>query len=668
MRARLAGVAAFLTVSLSAGLVSSRLDPSSFDPSTRPQDDLYRYVNGRWLAATPIPDDRVSFGVFAALGDQVELDLRTLIEDTARGHPRAESADRKVCDLYASAMDEERLEALGGAPLAPVLRSIDAIHSVRDFATEAGHLSFLGAGGPFLTTIVTDASDRRRLIVQVSQGGTLLPTRDYYLGSDPKFVAARTGYQAYLTRIFTLTGRDDAASAVRGVLELETLLARAQLPTAESREAARTPQGATLQRLMTDMPGFDWVAWARPQGLDNASAIALLQPSFFSAFAGLVVEQPLDRWKDWLAARYISAMAPNLSKAFVTARFEFFGRVLTGQSQPRPRWKMAVATVNLLMGDALGRLYAAKSFPRANRAKVKSLVATMLAANRQAINDASWLSDSTRAEAISKLSRVVVRIGAPDEWRDYAGLKINAADLVGNVERARRFNADYRLARIGGAASGEWLTTTPQTVNAYYNPALNEIVLPAAMLQPPLFDPDADDALNYGALGATIGHELTYALDEAGRRYDARGTIRRWWTAAEEQEYRRRAQLVVRAFGIYRAGDAPVNGDLTLSENIGDMAGLSVALRAYHMSMQGRAAEPIDGLTGDQRFFLAWSRMWRMKVREDYLRDWVQTLPYAPYDLRANAAVTHLAPFYEAFGVTPGDRMFRAPGERVVFW
>jgi predicted metalloendopeptidase len=296
------------------------------------------------------------------------------------------------------------------------------------------------------------------------------------------------------------------------------------------------------------------------------------------------------------------------------------------------------------------------------------LVSTLLAANRQAINEATWLSPATRAEAASKLSHVVVRIGAPDEWRDYSALTINPSDLVGNVERARRFNADYRMARVAGTASGEWLTTTPQTVNAYYNPALNEIVLPAAILQPPLFDPDVDDALNYGALGATIGHELTHAFDEAGRRYDARGTIRRWWTAAEEQEYRRRAQLVVHAFAAYRAAaDSPINGDLTLAENIGDMAGLSVAFRAYHASLQG-PAEPIDGLTGDQRFFLAWARMWRMKVRDDYLRDWVRTLPYAPYDVRANAAASHLSSFHDAFGVAPGDRMFRAPADRVQFW
>jgi putative endopeptidase len=565
-------------------------------------------------------------------------------------------------------MDEARIEALGVAPIAPVLRRIDGIRSTRDFAEEAGYLSFLGAGGPFATTVVLDASNERRLIVQVSQGGTLLPTRDYYLGSDPKFAAARADYQTYLTTIFTLIGRADAASTARGVIDLESLIARAQLAPAESREAARMPEAASLQTLTIQMPGFDWVAWARPQGIENAAAIALLQPSFFSAFAGLAAGQPLERWKAWLAARYITAMAPNLGKAFVDARFEFFGRVLTGQAMPRPRWKMAVGLVNSLMGDALGRLYAARFFPRANRTKVKVLVSTLLAANRQAINEATWLSPATRAEAASKLSRIVVRIGAPDEWRDYSALTINPSDLVGNVERARRFNADYRMARVAGTASGEWLTTTPQTVNAYYNPALNEIVLPAAILQPPLFDPDVDDALNYGALGATIGHELTHAFDEAGRRYDARGTIRRWWTAAEEQEYRRRAQLVVHAFAAYRAAaDSPINGDLTLAENIGDMAGLSVAFRAYHASLQG-PAEPIDGLTGDQRFFLAWARMWRMKVRDDYLRDWVRTLPYAPYDVRANAAASHLSSFHDAFGVAPGDRMFRAPADRVQFW
>jgi len=665
----LAGVFAFATLSAAPPQLSSGLNPATFDSSVRPQDDLYRFVNGGWLAGTNIPTDRVTYGAFTELTERAEADLRAVIEEAAAGRPRNGSTRQQIADLYASVMDEARVDGLGAAPLAPILSQIEAIRSPRDVAAVAGHLGFLGTGGPFPTTVVTDANDANRLIVQVTQGGTLLPTRDYYLGEQPHFVQVREHYVAYLIKIFALANLPHPEQLARGGLALETELARCQLGPVESRAAARAPQGQTLRELSLKMPGFDWVAWARPQGIDKAASLALLQPSFFAEFASLVASRPLEHWKGWLAGRYITSLAPYLSKPFSDARFDFFGRELTGQATPRTRWKVAVGLVNSMLGDALGRLYVEKHLPPRARTQVEDLIGTLLKAYRQSIDQTQWLSPSTRGEAIAKISRVSARVGYPDRWRDYSGLVIKADDLVGNVQRARRFDSDYRMMRVSNVVPGEWLTTTPQTVNAYYNPALNEIVLPAAMLQPPLFDVNADAAVNYGAIGATIGHELAHALDERGRRYDSRGNVRRWWKAVEEDEYARRVDPLVPQFSAYEPlPGLRVNGELTLAENVGDLAGLSLALRAYRLSLNGRPASVIDGYTGEQRFFLAWARIWRMKVRPDYLREWVTTFSYAPYEYRATGAVRNLTEFHEAFGVTPRDGLFRAPRERVTIW
>ena len=665
----LVGLLAVATIREAPPDLTSGLDPASFDSSVRPQDDLYRFTNGRWLATNEIPSDRVAYGAFTELTEKAEADLRGIIEEAAATHPRRGSPRQQIADFYASVMDESRVDTLGVTPAAPVLTRIEAVQSTSDLAAAAGYLGYLGTGGPFATNVVTDAADASRLIVQVTQGGTLLATRDYYLSGEPQFVTIRARYLAYLTTIFRLAGKEDPARDARGVIGVETALARCQLSPTESREAARAPQGLTLREVSAKMPGFDWRAWARPQGVDQAAAVALLQPSFFAGFAALVPALPLEDWKAWLSARYLTAMAPYLSKPFVDARFDFFGRELTGQTAPRVRWKVAVALVNSMLGDALGRLYVEKYLPPRARDRVETLVATLLKADRQSVDEATWLSLAARNEAIAKLLRITARIGHPDRWRDYSGLEVRADDLAGNLQRARRFDSDYRMTRVSRTMPGEWLTTTPQTVNAYYNPALNEIVLPAAMLQPPLFDLTADDAVNYGALGTTIGHELAHALDERGRRYDSRGEVRRWWSAADEQEYARRVNQLAGQYGAYRPlPGLSLNGELTLAENAGDLIGLSLALRAYHVSLGDRPASTIDGFTGEQRFFLAWARMWRMKVRPDYLREWVLTFPYAPYEYRANGAVRNLSAFHEAFSLTEKDRLFRPPQERVRIW
>ena len=417
------------------------------------------------------------------------------------------------------------------------------------------------------------------------------------------------------------------------------------------------------------MPGFDWMAWARPQGIDRVETIVVAQPSFFREFAAMVPRTPLATWKAWLAARYVTAMAPYVSRAIGDARFEFFGRVLTGQETPRPRWRRGVSMVNGSLGDAVGRLYVEKHFSSASRARVQRMVDHLVRAFGDGIRESDWMSSQAKAEGLAKLATLTRKIGYPDTWRDYRGLVVAPDDLVGNLARSQQFENAYRMARVERPADrGEWLTP-PQTVNAYYAPGTNEIVFPAAMLQPPYFSATADDAVNYGGIGAVIGHEIAHALDDRGRHFDGTGALRDWWRPQDETAYRQRVAPLVAQFDAYSPlPGLRVNGALTLGENAGDLAGLAAAHRAYRLSLGGRAAPVIDGFTGDQRFFLGWARIWRAKDRDAYLRQISLTSAHAPAQYRANGPVTHLAAFQEAFGVASGDRLYRATGERIRIW
>ena len=668
MTLRLAWLLVALSVAPFGGVQSSGIDRASLDESVRPQDDLFGHVNGRWLATLVMPGDRVSYGTFAELADRTEADLRVLIEEAAASR-RGGATARQVGALYASIVDETRLEALGDGPIRPELRKIDAIGTPSDLAAEAGYLSSIAAGGPFGGTVSAEARNPGARVAQISQGGTLLPDRDYYLNADPASVSIRAKYVDYLIEIFTLTGRRDPAGDARAVLALETELARAQWTQADSRDPVKTDNRFSLAELRTEMPGFDWRAWAMPQGLERARTLILLQPSFFRRFAELVPATPIATWKAWLAARFITATAPYLSQAFNDARFEFFGRVLSGQELPRTRWKRGVSLVSSYLGDAAGRLYVERHFPPSSRARVERMVACMREAFGRAIDESEWMAPATRREARQKLSRLAIRVGHPDAWHDYGKLVIERDDLFGNIQRAQRFQNAHRMRRLAGLTDpGEWLIT-PQAVNAYYAPATNEIVLPAGVLQPPLFDPATDDAVNYGAIGAVVGHEMGHAFDERGRASDGDGKTRDWWTAADVEGFARRVAPLVAQFDAY--GPLPgthVNGTLTRAENIGDLSGLAIAYRAYTLSLGSRRSPVVDGFSGEQRFFLSWARAWRGKDREEYLRQILFSNQHAPWQYRANGPVSNFGPFYDAFGVKPGDRLYRPPAERVRIW
>jgi predicted metalloendopeptidase len=496
-----------------------------------------------------------------------------------------------------------------------------------------------------------------------------LPDRDYYLLDEARFVDIRTKYVAYLERVFTLTGRPNAAADARAVLALETALAKVQWTNVESRDAVKTYNKYPIAKLIQEMPGFDWRAWAVPQGIEKAPEWVIQQPSFFTSFAAMVPTTPLSTWKAWLAAQVITDLGAYLHAPIVDARFEMFGRTLTGQQAQRDRWKRGVQLVNGSVGEAVGQLYVERHFPPAARTRMQALIANLVEAYRQSITSLDWMTPATRKEALAKLAKFTSKIGYPDKWRDYSSLRIVPGDLVGNVERARRLESEYQIAKLYRPVDrNDWLMT-PQTVNAYYNPLTNEIVFPAAILQPPFFDLAADDAVNYGAIGAVIGHEIGHGFDDQGRRYDGDGRLRDWWSPADEAEFKKRADLLVKQFSGYSPlPGISINGELTLGENIGDLGGLSIAYQAYRLALAGRTAPVLDGYTGDQRFFMGWAQAWRAKARDAYLQQQVLADPHAWAEFRANGPLGNISAFYSAFNVQQGDKLFRAPAERVRIW
>jgi predicted metalloendopeptidase len=666
-----AALAAGVVIGLAAQTpLKSGLDPATFDKAVRPQDDLFRHVNGGWLAKTAIPSDRPVYGTFVQLDEKAEANLYALIEELAGNKDKKPgSTAQQVGDYYAGFMDEATLNRLGADPLKPRLAEIDAIADTHALADALGRLSVIGLPGPIGGYIEADAGDPTQMALYLFQGGTALPDRDYYLKDDAKFADIRTKYVEYLTKVFTLAGRPNAAEDAKTVLALETELAKIQWTLVESRDAVKTYNKYPVQKVIAEMPGFDWTAWARPQGIDKASEWVISQPSFFKSFAQMVPNTPLATWKAWMAAQVITMNAAYLSKPFGDARFEFFGKTLSGQQEQRPRWKRGVQLVNSSMGEALGQLYVQKFFSAASKARMEKMIANLLEAYRQSITNLEWMTPDTRREALAKLAKFSPKIGYPNKWRDYSKLQVNAGDLVGTVERANKLETEYQVGKLGKPVDrDEWLMT-PQTVNAYYNPVKNEIVFPAAVLQPPFFDLAADDGVNYGSIGAVIGHEIGHGFDDQGRRFDGDGKLRDWWKPEDEAEFQKRAKLLVEQFnGFSPAPGLKVNGELTLGENIGDLGGLSIAYHAYKLSLAGTPAPVIDGLTGDQRFFMGWAQAWRMKARDEYLQRQVLADPHAWAEFRANGPLSNIQAFYDAFDVKPSDKLYLAPEKRVKIW
>ena len=654
----------------------SGIDTSALDPGARPQDDLFRHVNGRWLAEHEIPADRAVDGAFRALVDAAEEHVRAIITELGSRESTGEDAAGQVGALYASFMDTETVERLGLDPIRDELDRIDAAGTPDDLVVVLGELQRTGGAGATGFWVDNDDKDPDRYTVFLNQGGLGLPDEAYY--REDAYATIRDAYRPHLARMLGLSGLDAGTAAAQAdlVLDLETRLAASHWDVVRDRDADLTYNPMTLDELSTRAPGFDWRGWVRALGVREGAMDQLVvrEPDFAIGFARLWTVAPVGQWRAWLRYRLISARAPFLHDAVVQANFDFYGRTLTGAPELRERWKRGVALVQGALGEAVGQVYVERHFPPGHKARMVELVGNLVAAYRESIGSLDWMGEQTRVKALAKLDAFTPKIGYPDRWKSYEGLEIRADDLVGNVRRSNAYEQDREMRKIGGPVDRDEWFMTPQTVNAYYNPGMNEIVFPAAILQPPFFDPDADDAVNYGGIGAVIGHEIGHGFDDQGSKYDGAGRLEDWWTEADRTEFERRTRALIEQYNAFSptqlGGSHHVNGALTIGENIGDLGGLSIALQAYRIAL-GRpldSAPVVDGMTGVQRVLIGWAQAWQSKGRDEEVIRRMATDPHSPDEFRCNGVVRNLPEFHEAFGVAPGDALYLAPEERVRIW
>jgi putative endopeptidase len=645
------------------------VDTTGFDRSVRPQDDFFAFVNGGWLKRTQIPADRTSTGTFLALRDESQAALRAIIDSVSAAQNAPGTTGQKVGDLYRSYMDTARIEQLGVTPIRGDLDRIAAVTSREQYPQLFAALRRIGVASPFAFGVGQDQGNSSRYAVSISQAGLGLPDRDYYLVDNERNTAIRNAYVQYLETLLRLSGTADAAGAARRVLAFETSLARIQWDRTRNRDRNATYNPTSVADLQARTPGFRWSTYLTTAGLPSIDSVIVRQPDYLNAVDALLASTPVEDVKTYLTARVLDPAAAYLSRDFREARFAFRGRVLSGQEQERPRWQLGVNAVEGVLGEAVGSIYVERHFSPESKARMEELVANLMAAYREAIDELEWMSPATKAEAQAKLANFTVKIAYPDKWRDYSALEMRPDDLLGNVRRATAFEYADMIGRLGKPVDRTEWGMTPQTVNAYYNPVNNEIVFPAAILQPPFFNLSADDAVNYGAIGAVIGHEISHGFDDQGRKSDGQGNLRDWWTAQDAAAFEQRANMLVEQYSAFEPiPGARVNGRLTLGENIGDVSGVAIAYRAYKKSLEGRQAPVIEGFTGDQRFFLGFAQVWRSMAREEALRQQLLTDPHSPGMYRTNGVLANVPAFYEAFNVRPGDRMYLPPERRVKIW
>ena len=668
----LAATTALASAQAAPPALVSGLDLEGFDRSVRPQDDLYRFAGGTWLARTEIPADRSNYGTFSKLEDDAKNSLRELAEAAAAARNAPAGSDtQKLGDLYASFMDMKRIAAEGVQPLAVELAAIAALRDTRDVYAYMGRAQRLGIGAPVRAFVGQDGRDATRYLVAMQQSGLSMPDRDYYLVDDERNLKTRAALLAYAERLLTLAGQKDAAVAAQRIVALEKRIAQQHWTRVENRNPIKTYNKVAVKAANELVPGFDFVAFLGGDGPQMAAITDLnvRQPTYLRELALIVKDAPIEDWRAYFSFRLIDAYAEYLSPPFESAHFDFRQRELRGVKEQQPRWRRGVDLVDQTIGEIAGRLYVERNFTPQARTRITELVANLRQAFDVSIDALEWMSPATKAEAKRKLASFTVKVGYPEKWRDYGKLSIARDDLVGNLLRVAQFEHDRALGKLGKPIDRtEWMMT-PQTVNAYYNPPMNEIVFPAAILRKPFFDPNADDAVNYGGIGGVIGHEISHGFDDQGRQYDGAGNLRDWWTFDDNVRFRERTVKLAAQYGGFKPIDGKsINGQLTMGENIGDLSGLAVAYRAYQISLGGKPAPVIDGFTGPQRFFLGWAQIWRRKYRDDELRLRLVTDPHSPSEYRCNGVVTNMTEFYEAFGVKEGDRLYLPPSERVKIW
>jgi putative endopeptidase len=649
---------------------ASGIAVDELSPDIRPQDDLFRHVNSRWLASVEIPPDRAAYGAFHMLQEQAERDVRALAEEAAAGDAPPGSDERKVGDLWAAFMDEDEVERLDAAPIADDLAAIRAVSSPRDLVALLGRLQRHGTPGLVEWFVDNDGEDASRYIVNLVQAGLGLPDEAYY--REDAYAEVRAAYVEHLATMLRLVEVPDADEAAARIMALETAIAEGHWTAVDSRDALKTYNKHTLDALRALAPGYDWDAWLAGLGAPEGAfdEVVVRQPDAVETAARLLQEVPLEDWKLWLTFHHVRAAAPYLSRRFVEADFAFYGTLLSGVPTLKERWKRGVAVLEAALGEAVGRLYVERHFPPEHKAHMERLVGWLIEAYRVDIAELEWMSPETRKRALEKLDKFRPKIGYPDRWRDYSALEIDRHDLLGSVRRAAAFEVDRNLRKIGQPIDRDEWHMTPQTVNAYYNPGMNEIVFPAAILRWPFFDPDADDAMNFGGIGAVIGHEIGHGFDDQGSRYDGDGNLVDWWTEEDRANFERLTQKLIAQYDRFEPEGLEgrrVNGALTVGENIGDLGGIQIAHLAYRLSLQGQEPPVVDGLTGSQRVFLGWAQVWRMAVRKEEAIRRLAIDPHAPPEFRANV-VRNLDEFHEAFGVREGDGMWLPPEERVRIW
>ena len=650
--------------------LGSGIDRGGMDSSVRPQDDLYLAMNGTWVKNTQIPADKAIWGAFIDLRELSDKRVREIVEGLPSTNPAPGSNAQKVDDYFRAFLDEAAIDKAGLAPVEASLKDLDSVKDAGMLVGLMGHWQGV-VSTPLRVDANPDLDDPGVYIADFRQGGLGLPDRDYYLKDGERFTKARAAYAAYLGRLFALSGDSeaDAAAHATQVIALETKIATAQWPREQTRDPRLAHNPKTPAELEALAPGFDWNTFEAQSQLQPGKVVIVRQPGYVTAFAGLVKSEPLETWKLYLKARRLDGVATVLPKPFRDASFQFHDVALSGVSAQQPRWQLGVARTNGALGEAVGQLYVARYFPPAYRARMQALVANLMKAYSTSIDGLTWMSPATKKEAHAKLAKYGVKIGYPDVWRDYSALEIRAGDALGNGDRADAFEYRRQIVRVGAKVDrGEW-GMTPQTVNAYYNGNKNEIVFPAAILQPPFFNVAADDAVNYGAIGAVIGHEISHGFDDQGSQFDGDGKLRNWWTPEDRKAFEAITSKLDAQYSAYEPlPGVHVNGKLTMGENIADLSGVQIAYKAWKMSLDGKPSPTIDGVTGEQRFYYGFAQVWRSKTRDERALQLVTIDPHSPAQFRADGASINSDGFHEAFGTKPGDKMWKAPADRLRLW
>lgn len=652
------------------------LDLSTFNKSVRPQDDLFEFVNGTWLKNTPIPEDKSEYGSFGILADLSQERVRKLIETLADGEHPAGSDQQKIGDFYRSFMDVDRIESNGISPLNALLEKIDQLESLEEVWEHFGFFNQIGVRSPIQFFVSQDARNSEQYLSQIFQGGISLPDRDYYLNDDESSDQARAALKQYFATLMELAGHDDPATAANNVFELERKLAEISWSRVELRDAEKRYNKFTLEQWQEKLETVDWEGFFYAVGIDPPAELNVNTPSFFEGMVSIFEQTDLTVWKDYLRLHLIGTFAPYLSEPFVNAHFELYGKALAGIPELEPRWKRCVNAISGkgagdfgALGEAVGKLYVAEHFKPEAKAKMNELVDNLLKSFATSIDELTWMSDETKVRAAEKLTKITTKIGYPNRWRDYSKLQVKPDDLVGNVIRSNVVEHFRNADKLGQPIDREEWGMTPQTVNAYYNPLKNEIVFPAAILQPPFFDMNAPDALNYGGIGAVIGHEISHAFDDQGSRYDGDGNLNNWWTEQDATAFRDLTERLIAQYEEYEPlPGRPINGRLTLGENIADLSGLTIAHKALRLALGSEEPEKIAGWNADQLFFVGWSRVWQRKYRDAEMVKRLLTDSHSPSKYRANGPVTNIDAFQQAFDLQPGDSLYKDPADRIKIW